>query len=112
VKLRAVLTPGRILRRLRGMDAAIRDAARDAAAEALRNELTRAGENVISVEARGSSRAVGSSDPADAARELGTLELPPSPWLAPALPTALEPMRAAASTAAARTVSSFGKRKK
>lgn len=43
MKLRAVLTPGRILRRLRGMDAAIRDAARDAAAEALRGELACAG---------------------------------------------------------------------
>ena len=112
MKLRAVLASGRILRRLRGMDATIREAAIDAAAEALRGELTRAGENVISVETRGSSRAVGSSDPADAARELGTLELPPSPWLAPVLPTALEPRRAAASTAAARTVSGFGKRKK
>jgi uncharacterized protein YgiM (DUF1202 family) len=61
MKLRAVLTSGRILRRLRGMDAAIREAAIDAAAEALRNELTRAGENVVSAGARGSRRAVGST---------------------------------------------------
>ncbi len=112
MKLRAVLASGRILRRLRGMDAAIREAAIDAAAEALRNELSRAGENVVSAGVRGSRRAVGSSDRADAARELGTLEQSPSPWLAPVLPTALEPMRAATNIAAARTVSGFGKRRK
>jgi hypothetical protein len=112
MKLRAVHTSGRLLRRLRAVDSALRKAALDAAAEALRRELARESGNVIAVGSQGSRRSVGSSDPADATRELGTLEQAPSPWLAPVLPLALEPMRAAAQTAAARAFSQFGKRKK
>lgn len=112
MKLRAVYSPGRVFRRLLGADAALRDAAADAAAEALRAELERTGENAIAVRPMGVRRAVGSSDPRDAAREFGTLTETPSPWLAPVLPTALEPMRAAVDATVARAFSKFAKRKK
>jgi len=126
VKLRAVHAPGRLLRRLRAADSALREAALDAAAEALRRELARENENAIAVGSHGSRRSVGSSDLSDAVREFGTLEQAPSPWLVPVLPLALEPMRAAAqarvrdlfavhagkTNAAARTVSELGKRKR
>ena len=107
-----VHSPGRLLRRLRATDTALREAAVDAAAEALRVELQQPGGNAISVRSEGPRRSVGSSDPVDAAREFGTLEQLPAPWLAPVLPLALEPMRAAANTAAARAVSALGNRKK
>jgi hypothetical protein len=109
VKLRAIHSTGRLLRRLRLADSALREAAADAAAEALRSELQRESENPIHVGALGSRRFVGSPYAADAAREFGTLEQNPSPWLAPVLPLALEPMRAAANNAAARAFSKFGK---
>ena len=83
-----------------------------AAAEALRSELESAEASVLIAAPHGARRVVGSPDPAAAAREFGTLEQAPSPWLAPVLPLALEPMRAAADTAVARAISELGKRKK
>jgi hypothetical protein len=112
MKLRAVLAPGRLLRKLRSADSALREAALDAAAEALRGELSRESGNVIAVNSEASRRSVGSLDPVDAAREFGTLEQAPSPWLAPVLPLALEPMRAAANSAVARAVSALRSGKK
>jgi hypothetical protein len=112
VKLRVIHSSGKLLRRLRAADTRLREAAADAAAEALRTELEHSSGNAISVRPRGPHRAVGSSDAGLAAREFGTLEQSPSPWLAPVLPLALEPMRAAANAAAARAVSTFQKRKK
>ena len=96
MKLHGVYAPSRLLRRLRTADSMLRDAALDASAEALRSELAAGNENVVVVGSRQSRRSVGSSDPSGAAREFGTLEQAPSPWLAPVLPLALEPMRAAA----------------
>lgn len=110
MKLRAVYSAGRLFRRLRRADAVLREAALDAAADALRGELQRSA-SAITVASQGSHRSVGSADPADATREFGTLTQTPSPWLAPVLPLALEPMRAAVDAAAARAVSVLGKRK-
>jgi hypothetical protein len=112
MKLRVVHAPGRLLRKLRAADSAFREAALDAAAEALRGELARENGNVIAVSSQASRRSVGSSDPVDAARERGTLTQTPSPWLAPVLPLALEPMRAAANSAVARAVSALRSGKK
>lgn len=112
MRLRVIHSSGRLLQRLRGVDSALREAAIDAAAEALREELQREHTNPIFVAPQGSRREVGSPDAADAAREFGTLEQTPLPWLAPVLPLALEPMRAAVDAAAARAVSALTKRKK
>lgn len=95
MKLRASFA-GLFTRRLRALEPALREAVADAAANALRNEIERYDGAAISVASQGMRRAVGSNDPADAAREFGTLTQPASPWLAPVLPLALEPMRAAA----------------
>jgi hypothetical protein len=111
VKLRALHRTS-FARRLRAEDSALREAALDAAAEALRGELqSRTGTN-IALRPHGPRRVVGTSDADAAAREFGTLEQLPDPWLAPVLPLALEPMRAAANAAAARAISQIGKRKK
>ncbi len=112
MRLRAVYSPGRLLRRLRAADAALREAAADAAADALKDELQHAGGSAVSVQPRGARRAVGSNDPRDAAREFGTLTQIPSPWLAPALPTALEPMRAAVEATVARAFFKLAKQKR
>lgn len=53
----------------------------------------------------GARRAITASDPASAAAEFGTLEQDAAPWLAPSLPTARSPMRAAVVTAVARALS-------
>jgi hypothetical protein len=55
----------------------------------------------------GARRSIGVSDPASIAREFGTLEQDANPWLAPSLPTARSPMRAAAQAAVARALSAF-----
>lgn len=114
MKLRAVLSSAAFARRLRAADSMLHEAVVTAAAEALRGELEGAAGSTSSlfVTPHGVRRVVGSSDPADAAREFGTPEQAPSPWLAPVLPLALEPMRAAADAAAARAVSHLAKRKK
>lgn len=112
MRLRAVYSPGRLLRRLRAADSMLREAAADAAADALKDELRRAGGNAIAVQPQGARRAVGSNDPRDAVREFGTQTQIPSPWLAPALPTALEPMRAAADATVARAFFKLAKQKR
>lgn len=50
---------------------------------------------------------VGASDTASVAHELGTPEQDATPWLAPSLPAARSPMRAAAQTAVARALSAL-----
>lgn len=105
MKLRAIHSSARLFRRLRALAPSLRESVADAAAEALKGELQRTGSSAILIQPQGVRRSVGSSDLDDIAREFGTLTQIPSPWLAPALPTALEPMRAAAKKAAARAVS-------
>lgn len=111
MKLRAV-TVSRFLGRFRKAEPALREAVLDAAAEALLHELQYAGALETEISKHGSKRFVGSGNAADAEREFGTLEQNSSPWLAPVLPLALEPMRAAATRAAARAVSSSGNGRK
>lgn len=105
-------TASRFLERFRKAEPTLREAVLDAAADALLRELQDAGAEESGMLKQGSQRFVGSRSAADAAREFGTLEQNPSPWLAPALPLALEPMRAAATRAAARAVSSSGNGRK
>lgn len=117
------------LRALARAEAAIAASAVDAAAEALVREAERAREAAgvagkIERDGTARRRLIGSRDPAAVARELGTLDRPPAPWLAPVLPAARARMRreanhaggsragvrAAASTAAARALSRLRKR--
>lgn len=86
--------------------------AADAAAGALANEVTRARQNdgldaPLQRFGKGTRREVGASDPVSIAREFGTLATDPAPWLAPSLPAAQGPMRAAVVTAVARAISAF-----
>lgn len=111
MRLRA-RTVSRFPGRFRKAEPALREAVLDAAAEALHRELQYVGAPETEISTLGPQRFVGSSNVADAAREFGTLEQNPSPWLAPVLPLALEPMRAAATRAAARAVSSSGNGRK
>ena len=55
----------------------------------------------------GARQIVGASDPESIAREFGSLDIEATPWLAPSLPAAQGPMRAAIATAAARAISSL-----
>jgi hypothetical protein len=55
----------------------------------------------------GTRQIVGASDPESIAREFGALDIEATPWLAPSLPAAQGPMRAAVAPAAARAISSL-----
>jgi hypothetical protein len=83
-------------------------AATDALATTI-NETRRANGLTASLEqeGEGASRAISARDAASIAREFGTLEQDATPWLAPSLPTARSPMRAAAQTAVARALSAL-----
>jgi hypothetical protein len=85
-------------------DALVREAERAREAAGLSEPVTRDAESaftrVFARQAR--RRLIGSRDPAAVVLELGTLERPPAPWLAPVLATARGAMRAAASAAIAR----------
>lgn len=86
--------------------------AADAAAGAFANKVTRTRlsdglETPLDLGGEGVHREVGASDTASVAREFGTLETDPAPWLAPSLPAAQGPMRAAVVTAVARAISAF-----
>lgn len=90
------------------MAASAADAAADALAAAL--DETREAEGLGAPLVRtgnGARRAVGAGDPGSSAREFGTLDTDPAPWLAPSLPAARGPMRAAAAAAVARALSAF-----
>ena len=54
---------------------------------------------------KGARQAVGASDPESVVRELGSLAEDATPWLAPSLPAARGPMRAAAAAAVVRALS-------
>ena len=56
---------------------------------------------------KGARRALGASDLHSILREFGSLEQNAMPWLAPSLPAALGPMRAAAAAAVARAISAL-----
>jgi hypothetical protein len=57
--------------------------------------------------AEAQGRSVGAADADSIAREFGTFDTNPAPWLAPSLPAARGPMRAAVATAVARAISSL-----
>ncbi len=84
--------------------------AAEAAADALANELERSKETEgISAplirEQAASRHSIGVNGAEAIDRELGTLTQEPSPWLAPVLPAARGPMRAAAQAAVSRAIS-------
>jgi hypothetical protein len=105
VRLQTIYRNGGWSRRLRAKESTLRDAVTGAAAQALREEITRRSDASVSIAAEGARRWVGSANPEDITREFGTREQPPSSWLAPVLPLAREPMRAAADASAARALS-------
>lgn len=131
MKLRATLNGfERVLRTVRHLGHASAQAAGMAAADALSVEIERTKEvDAISAPLirmrSGNRHSIGIEDAAAVERELGSLTNEPSPWLAPVLPAARGPMRAAAaagvrellaghagrrkSVAAARAISSRGK---
>jgi hypothetical protein len=87
---------------------AVTQAAGDALAATVEETREASGLNApLARRQSGSAQQIGASDPDSIARELGTLDLDPSPWLAPSLPAAQGPMRAAIATAAARAISAF-----
>lgn len=55
----------------------------------------------------GPRRTIGASDAVSIAAEFGALERDATPWLAPSLPAAKSPMRAAVVTAVARALSAL-----
>jgi hypothetical protein len=110
VKLTAKISGIEILRGLARLEDALANAALDAATDALVREAERARTAAGlagSIERDGTARRrlIGSRDPAAVARELGTLERPPAPWLAPVLPAVRATLRAAALQAVARAIS-------
>jgi hypothetical protein len=96
-------------RRLAALADAAATAAADAATEVLFQELERVrrreGFAPLVRDGAGTRRRIAAPDPVAIAREEGTLEEPAAPWLAPVLPGARRPMRAAALAAVARTIS-------
>ncbi len=105
MRLRSIYKSGAWLRRLRAQDQSLKHAIADTAAEALRDEVARNANLSLSITAEGAKRFVGSVRAEDAAREFGTLEQSASPWLAPVLPLARGPMRAAVQGTVARALS-------
>jgi hypothetical protein len=89
----------------------------DTASEALDREAGRAREAAglsqpLVREGTARRRLIGSRDPAAVARELGTLDEPPAPWLAPVLPAARATLRAAVAARVRDVVATHaGKRK-
>ncbi len=101
-----------VIGRLNNLGDALAGPAANAAADALAQTLEQARKTEgltapLERTQAGATAEIGASDPDSVAREFGTLELDPSPWLAPVLPAAQGPMRAAIATAAARAISSL-----
>jgi hypothetical protein len=99
-------------RRLTDLGEALVPAATDAASGALiaTLEQTRESEGLnepLTHSAVAGGRSVGATDADSIAREFGTFDANPAPWLAPSLPAARGPMRAAVATAVARAISSL-----
>lgn len=110
MKLAAHLAAGPLGRRFARLQGEIENAALDAASDALAAEMTAArGREALhapllrSADAR--RRLVGAGDADSVTRELGSPSEPPAPWLAPVLPAARAPMRAAVLRAVARALS-------
>jgi hypothetical protein len=115
VKLAAKLSATALSRRFARLQDEIEGAALDAAADALADELAQVREREdlhapLVREQNERRRLVGADDPDSIAREFGTPSEPPAPWLAPSLPLARAPMRAAAFEAAARVLSTLSSR--
>ena len=106
---------GALARQLKRIGAALEATALDAAAEALAEELAQA-RRQAALDAplvrarRPGRRTIGAPDTESATREFGTPSEPPAPWLAPVLPAARGPMRAAVRNAAARALSRLRRR--
>jgi hypothetical protein len=100
-----------VLRSLRRQGHLAAQAASTAAADTFVQELEGAKDGAgisapLMREQSGNLHSIGVDDPEAINRELGTLNVEPTPWLAPVLPAARGPMRAAAVAAAARAISS------
>jgi hypothetical protein len=90
------------------LEASLAKAAGDALAETLRGTREAGGLDApLGRTGEGVRQIVGASDPESIAREFGSLDTEAAPWLAPSLPAAQGPMRAAIATAAARAISSL-----
>ncbi len=113
MKLRAeILGLDDLGRRLAQVAGAAASPAVEAAADALARELARAreSEGLAAPLVHGGTprrRKIGANDPESLGRELGSPVRAPAPWLAPVLPGARSPMRAAAQNAVARAISSL-----
>lgn len=112
MKVAAQVSGGALQRRLARLREEIEQAALDAAADALASELARVreAEGLRAPLLRGADarrRMVGAADADSVARELGDPGRAPAPWLAPFLPGAPAPMRAAVQNAVARALSRF-----
>ena len=115
MKISARLDGRALSRALSRIADTIATSALDAVADAFADELNRARERegLSTSLVRGGDarrRHVGANDPESLARELGSPGRAPAPWLAPVLPGARAPMRAAARTAVARALSRFKRR--
>ena len=104
-----------LMRRLAKLGETIAAPAVEAATDALAHELERAREvagltEPLMQDGNARRHRIGASDIPSVARELGSLLEPPAPWLAPALPAARRPMRAAVNAAAARALSGLSPR--
>jgi hypothetical protein len=109
VKIAVQVAGADALRRFAKLEQELTDAALGAAADALVREAERAREAAglaghLTRDSTARRRLIGSRDPAAVAQELGTLDRPPAPWLAPVLPAARSRMRAAAVSAVARAI--------
>lgn len=98
-----------LFRRLRQLSRIVAEAASAAATNALAREVERSndagGISAPLLRAQiGTRDFVGMNEPEAVERELGTLTQDATPWLAPVLPAARGPMRAAAVSAAARAL--------
>jgi hypothetical protein len=114
VKIAARLVGARRMRRLARLEEPLAASALDAAAEVLGHEAERAREAAgvaapLSREWAAGRLLIGTRDPAAVALELGTLDRPPAPWLAPVFPTARAKMRAEVKQAVAQLLSQFRK---
>jgi len=112
VKLAAQLSAASLRRRLARLERDVETAALGAAADTLEAEIAHAREReqLHAPLLRGGDarrRFIGADDPESLARELGSPSEPPAPWLAPSLPVARAPMRAAVVKAVARALSRF-----
>lgn len=103
MKLRAKIAAP-FVARFRVIANALAKPAAHAAAGALAGELQSHTPHVRVLARNGARNLVGSPLADDAAREFGTLDKNPQPWLAPSLPRSLGPMRAAVNARLRETI--------